>query len=290
MTIPPPAEVPPDDRPLPFWQHVDEIRDRLIRSLAALLVSTAAAYVFRFRLWEWAQRPFLAAMARRAGAAPESLRPFAFTDLAEPFFALMRLSFWAAVFVVSPYLFYQVWTFVRPALRPRERNMAATFVLVTSLCFVSGALFSYFVLFPVLGDLLLEEAVAAGLRANLRPSEYLDLFLYTVVGAGVSFEAPILFYFLARFRLVTSGAMLKYWRQASVAILASSALLTPGDILATTILFGAVLLGLYFISAGVVWLVERGGSGGIRSSISQIMKAREVPQSRSGPFGPPSSG
>lgn len=256
------AEVLPDDRPLPFWQHMGEVRDRLIRSALALLVATAAAYFFRFSLWDWAKRPFIAAMARRLQVPAATLQPFAFTDLAEPFFSLMRLSFWAAVFAVSPYLFYQVWTFVRPALREREKKMASTFVLATSACFISGAVFSYFVLFPILGELLLEEAAKAGLRANLRPTEYLDLFLYTVAGAGISFEAPVLFYFLARFRLVTSRSMLRYWREAVVAILFAAAFLTPGDVIATTILFGVVLLGLYFVSTGVVWLVERSRRGG----------------------------
>lgn len=250
-------EALPQDAPIPFWDHIGEIRDRIVRAAIALFVSTAAAYAFRFRLWEWAKRPLMAAMAAREHVPAESLSPFAFTDLAEPFFALMRLSFWTSVVLVSPYLFYQVWTFVRPALRERERKMAVTFVLVTSLCFMSGAVFSYFVLFPILGDLLLDEAVRAGLRANLRPSEYLDLFIYTVVGTGLSFEAPVLFYFLARFRLVSARAMLMYWREATIAILAVSAFLTPGDVLATTILFGVVLLALYFVSAGVVWLVER---------------------------------
>ena len=254
------AEVLPEDKPLPFWLHVGEIRDRLVRSVLALFLSTSVAYFFRFRLWEWAKRPFLTTLAAREHVSASVLQPFAFTDLAEPFFALMRLSFWAAVFVVSPYLFYQVWAFVRPALRERERKMATTFVLTTTACFISGAVFSYFVLFPILGDLLLSEAVSAGLRANLRPSEYLDLFLYTVVGTGISFEAPVLFYFLARFGLVSSRAMLKYWREATIAILFVSAFLTPGDVVATTILFGVVLLGLYFVSAGVVWFVERSRS------------------------------
>ena len=253
-------EVMPQDAPIPFWDHIGEIRDRIIRSAVALFASTSVAYFFRFQLWDWAKRPLMAAMAAREHVPAESLKPFAFTDLAEPFFAMMRLSFWCSVVLVSPYLFYQVWTFVRPALRERERKMATTFVLVTSLCFISGALFSYYVLFPILSDLLLDEAVSAGLRANLRPSEYLDLFIYTVVGTGVSFEAPVLFYFLARFRLVTARAMLKYWREATIAILFASAFLTPGDVIATTILFGVVLLGLYFVSAGVVWSVERSKS------------------------------
>jgi sec-independent protein translocase protein TatC len=250
-------EVLPQDSPIPFWDHISELRDRLIRSALALLLSTMAAYFFRLRLWDLAKRPLLAAMAAREHMPAASLHPFAFTDLAEPFFALMRLSFWAAVFVVSPYLFYQVWTFVRPALREQERKMAVAFVAVTSLCFMSGAVFSYFMIFPILGDLLLAEAVSAGLRANLRPSEYLDLFIYTVVGTGLSFETPVLFYFLARFRLVSARAMYKHWREATLAILLASSFLTPGDVLATTILFGAVLLTLYFLSAGVVLLVER---------------------------------
>ena len=125
------------------------------------------------------------------------------------------------------------------------------------LCFILGVVFAYYLLFPELADLLLDEALRAGLRANLRPEEYLNLFLYTVVGTGFSFETPVLFYFLARFGMVSSRAMLKYWREATIAILFVSAFLTPGDVIATTILFGVVLLGLYFISAGVVWLVER---------------------------------
>ncbi len=242
-------EVLPEEKRLPLWDHVGELRDRLINSALALFAATACGYFLRFRLWDLAKRPLLR-------TAPGLLSPFAYTDLAEPFFSMMRLSFWASVFVISPYLFYQIWAFVKPALHERERRMAVTFTAVTSACFVAGAVFAYFVAFPVLTGILMDEAVRAGLRPNLRPNEYLNLFLCTVLGTGVSFEAPVLFYFLARFGLVSSRSMLKYWRESMVAILAASAFLTPGDVIATTILFGVVLLGLYFISAGVVWLVE----------------------------------
>lgn len=257
-------EPPPDERFLPFWSHVGELRDRLIRSAAALFLGTAAAYAFRFRLWDWARRPLMASLAARPAFADG--RPFAYTDLAEPFMALLQLSFWTAVFVVSPYLFYQVWAFVKPALRERERRMATTFVAATSGCFLLGAAFAYFFLFGALSDLLLGEAVRAGLRPNLRPSEYLNLLLYTVAGSGISFEAPVLFYFLARFELVGAGAMLKRWREATIAILFAAGFLTPGDVVATMIVFGGVLLALYFVSAGVVWLVERSRRGGRQSS------------------------
>lgn len=249
-------EALPDETDLPFWGHVTELRDRLIRCLIALAVATSAAYYFRFTLWAFARRPLLQAMSSRLGLPPAMIEPFSYTDLAEPFLAFMRLSFWSAAFAISPYLFYQLWAFVRPALRESERALATVFVVTTSACFVAGALFAYFVAFPVLGDLLLDEALKAGLRANLRPNEYLNLFLCTVVGTGISFEAPVLFYFLGRFGLVSSAAMLRYWREATLGILMASAFLTPGDLLATTILFGGVLLALYFVSTLVVKLVE----------------------------------
>ncbi len=250
-------ETLPEDKLLPFWSHIGELRLRIVNCALALFAATSAGYFLRFRLWELAKRPLLRAISARVAASPDLLQPFAYTDLSEPFFSMMRLAFWASVFATSPYLFYQVWAFVRPALHERERRMATIFVTATSVCFIAGAVFAYFIAFPILADVLMDEAVKAGLRPNLRPNEYLNLFLCTVLGTGISFEAPVLFYFLGRFGLVTSRAMLKYWRESTVAILAASAFLTPGDVIATTILFGVILLGLYFVSAGVVLLVER---------------------------------
>jgi sec-independent protein translocase protein TatC len=247
-------EVLPDDKPLPFWEHIGELRDRLVRSAIAIFLGTSVTYLLRFQLWTLATRPLAAAIAVHPALVGGV---FSYTDLAEPFMALMRLSFWSAVFLVSPYIFYQVWIFVKPALREREKNMAGTFIGVTSSCFVLGALFAYFFLFGTLANLLMDEAVKAGMRPNLKPTEYLNLFLYTVVGSGVAFETPVLFYFLARVRMVGSRAMLKYWREATIVILFIAGFMTPGDVVATMIVFGAVLLALYFISAGVVWLVER---------------------------------
>jgi sec-independent protein translocase protein TatC len=247
-------ELLPDDKAVSLWEHIGELRDRLLRSMAAVFLVSMVTYVLRFKLWELATRPlFLAIQARPALGD----HPFAYTDLAEPFMAMMKLSFWTAVFLASPYVFYQVWAFVKPALRAREKNMATTFVVVTSGCFIIGALFAYFFMFGTLANLLMDEAVKAGLRPNLKPTEYLNLFLYTVVGSGVAFEAPVLFYFLARFGMVNSRAMIKYWREATIVILFVSGFCTPGDVVATMIVFGVVLLALYFISVGVVWMVER---------------------------------
>ena len=239
-----------------FWEHLQELRVRIVRSLLIVAVVFAFTYAIRVRLWIWAQKPFLEAMARQTGKAISDLQPFAFTDLTEPFFSMMRLSLWAAAFLATPFLFYQVWAFIRPGLLPKERRLVIPFVVVTSGCFLAGSTFAYFQAFKFLGDILFQEAAAARLRANLHVSDYLDLFISTTLITGVMFELPVLFFFLAKFRIVTALKMLKYWRHATMAILIFSAFFTPGDVVVTTIFFSVVLLGLYFISVAVAWLAE----------------------------------
>jgi sec-independent protein translocase protein TatC len=245
-----------------FWDHLGELRSRLIRCVIILVAGFALTYSFRFRLMTLAQRPFMEVYQAHAISQARSLHqpiptvfePFAYTSLTEPFFSLMRLSLWAAVFLVSPFLFHQVWGFIRPGLYSKERRLVMPFVLVTTGCFLAGAAFAYWNAFKFLGDILFQEALSAGLRTNLHLEDYLDLFIYTVVGTGVMFELPVLIYFLARFRLVTARWMLKYWRHATIVILFVSAFLTPGDVVITTIFFSVVLLGLYFISIVVAWI------------------------------------
>ncbi len=255
---------PPDK--MSFWEHLQELRVRIVRSLLIVLAVFTFTYGFpfgyhdipslRFKLWTWAQLPFLKAMAKQTGKAISELQPFAFTDLTEPFFSMMRLSLWTAGFLAAPFLFYQLWAFIRPGLMPKERRLVVPFVVITSACFIGGAVFAYFQAIGFLGDILFQEAAAAGLRANLHASEYLDLFIWTIVITGVMFELPVLFYFLARFRLVTARWMLKYWRHATLIIVIFSAFFTPGDVIVTAIFFSVLLLGLYFISILVAWLAE----------------------------------
>lgn len=243
-----------------FWEHLQELRVRLVRVLITVIVAFAGTYAYRFKLWYWVQLPFLKAMARQVGRPIAELQPWAFTSLTEPFFSLMRLSLWAAAFVAAPFVFYQIWAFIRPGLYERERKWAIPFVVVTSACFLAGVAFAYFQAFKFLGDILFQEARDAGLRANLHIDDYLDLFISTVLITGVMFELPVLFFFLARFRLVTAKWMLKYWRHATILILVFSAFFTPGDVIVTTIFFSVVLMALYLISVVVAWMAEPRGA------------------------------
>lgn len=247
-------DTPPNQ--MTFWEHLEELRARLVRVILAVVVAFGLTYAFRAKLWYWTALPLQKAILRQTAGQGLGQSPFAFTDPAEPFFSGMRLSLWAAVFLVAPVVFWQVWAFIKPGLMPRERRFAIPFILVTSLCFLGGCAFAYFQAFAFLADILYQEAVMLGLRANIHMGDYLDLFLSTVLLTGVMFELPVLFYFLARLRLVTARWMLKYWRHATVVIVIFSAFFTPGDVVATTVFFSVILLALYFVSVLVAWIAE----------------------------------
>src|SRR5262245_24800901 len=210
-------------------------------------------YYFRSTLWVWVSLPLGKAIERQTPGSPAALSPFGFTDPVEPFLSGVRLALSAAAVIVAPVIFHQLWAFVGPGLLPRERRLAIPFVAVTSVCFLGGCAFAYFQAFAFLADVLYRESVMLGLRANIHMGDYLDLFLWTVLLTGIMFELPVLFFFLARLRIVTAGWMLRYWRHATVIVVIFSAFFTPGDVVATTVFFSVVLLGLYFISIVVVW-------------------------------------
>lgn len=250
------SEAEPDVPRMDLRQHLQELRVRLVRSVIVVVVVFAVTYALRFKLWAWAQKPFMEALARQTHTAVGELHPWAFTDLVEPFISLMRLSLWVACFLAAPFLFYQVWGFIRPGLHPGERRLVVPFVFVTSAMFLGGAVFAYFQAFKFLGDILFQEATHAGLRANLHIDSYLDLFLYTLLTTGIMFEMPVVVFFLAKFRIITASWMLKYWRHSTIGIMLVSAFLTPGDVVATCIFFTVILEVLYFVSVAVAWVVQ----------------------------------
>jgi len=243
-----------------FWDHLQELRSRFIKCALFFAGGFCVTYGFRFRLWEWIQKPltdiFQIQLKLQGKSITEVIEPYSFTSVTEPFFSLLRVSFWAAGFLAAPLIFYQIWAFIRPGLYKNERKMVVPFVLITTLCFLSGAAFAYLFAFKSIAGIMLEEAFKAGLRPNLRIDEYLDIFITVIVGTGVTFEMPVLVYFLARFRLITAKWMLKYWRHATVIILVVSAFITPGDIIVTTAFIALMMLTLYFISVFVAWFAE----------------------------------
>jgi len=232
-----PALMHEDDK-LPFTSHLEELRNRLIRCFIAIAVGFAIAYLFKEKLFDILTRPLIQVM--------EQGDTLIFTGIPEAFFTYLKVSLLAGILLAVPVITYEFWMFVAPGLYQKERRMMLPIVLISSVFFVGGALFGYFIVFPYGFDFLLGFATE-----NLRPlpsmKEYLSFSAKLLIAFGFVFELPLVLTFLARLGLVTVPFLKKNRKYALLLFFVGSALLTPPDVV-TQIMMSVPLMILYEIS------------------------------------------
>jgi sec-independent protein translocase protein TatC len=240
---------PEDDVRMPLTAHLEELRTRIIRALLATVAGGALAWVVIERIVSFLLAP-LAAL--RPG---ESL--IIGTGVTEAFFTKLKVAVIAGIFLASPVIFYQLWRFVAPGLYEREKRVALPFSVAASIFFVSGAAFCYWLVFPVAFSFFLDEFASIGVAAQIRVSEYLSFASRMLLAFGVTFELPVVTFFLARIGLVTHRTLITWWRYAIVVIFIVAAVLTPGPDVASQMMMATPLLILYALSIGIAYLVAR---------------------------------
>ncbi|OGQ93118.1 MAG: twin arginine-targeting protein translocase TatC [Deltaproteobacteria bacterium RIFOXYA12_FULL_61_11] len=234
--------------PQTFLDHLEELRWRLVRSLIAVTVGFLCCFGFAEELFELLMRPVLAVL-------PPAGQQLHFTGLLEPFMVHLHVGVLGGLFVASPYIFHQVWGFVAPGLYHHERRYVVPFVLVSSLCFVGGALFGYLVVFPA-GFRFFLSFTTESLVPVLTMGEYLSLSTKLILVFGLVFETPVIIFTLCGLGIVTPRKLLQSWRYVVVGISIISAVLTPADVL-TMILMAIPLLILYFGSTLITMALLR---------------------------------
>ena len=177
------------------------------------------------------------------------------TTALEPFSLYIKVSLYAAVCLSVPFLLLQIWGFVSPGLYPHERAYVTPFITLSSISFVLGAAFAYYIIFPPAAKYLL--GLGSDFRLLLKASEYFDFIILIMLGMGVVFQMPAVTYVLARIGLVTAGFMVKIWKTALIVILISAALLSPTADIANMLLFAAPMFVLYIISIFVAWIFNK---------------------------------
>jgi sec-independent protein translocase protein TatC len=177
------------------------------------------------------------------------------TTALEPFSLYIKVSLYAAVCVSVPFLLLQIWGFVSPGLYPHERAYVTPFIALSSISFVLGAAFAYYVIFPPAAKYLL--GLGSDFRLLLKANEYFDFIIMIMLGMGVVFQMPAVTYVLARIGLVTAAFMLKIWKTALIVILIASAVLSPTSDIANMLLFAAPMFVLYLISIFVAWIFNK---------------------------------
>lgn len=177
------------------------------------------------------------------------------TTAMEPFSLYLKVSLYAAICVSLPFLLFQIWGFVSPGLYPHERAYVTPFILLSSISFVLGAAFAYYVIFPPAAKYLL--GLGSDFRLLLKADEYFDFIIIVMLGMGVVFQMPAVTYVLARIGLVTAGFLVRIWKTAMIVILISAALLSPTADIPNMMLFAAPMVVLYLVSIFVAWIFNK---------------------------------
>lgn len=227
-----------DPNEMTFLEHLEELRVRLLWILGAAAVGTAVAFFYSKRLVAFLLAP--------GGGKFQYIKP------AEAFIVYLACSFVAGLVLVSPFIFYQLWRFIGPGLKPREKRVALPFIFFTTLCFAAGVAFGYWLLFPAMR--FFRSFQTEDLVANWTLGSYASLALRLVLATGLIFEAPVIVYFLARLGVVSPRTLVAKWQYIIVALLIVAAALTPGPDVFTQVLLAVPLILLYLISIAVAFL------------------------------------
>ncbi|HLG20471.1 MAG TPA: twin-arginine translocase subunit TatC, partial [Bdellovibrionota bacterium] len=175
-----------------FMEHLVELRQRLVKSVIAVCIGFGAAYTFAERLFGFLTIPYNQAYREVFHREAKLVN----TGLIEPFLVYLKVGMMAGVFLASPFIFYQLWQFVAPGLRPQERKHVVPFVLLASLFFIGGALFGYFGVFPIGFKYFLSVAPAGYVDPLIRMDEYYRLAAWMMVVFGLVFEGPLIVLYL----------------------------------------------------------------------------------------------
>lgn len=177
------------------------------------------------------------------------------TTALEPFALYVKVSLYAAVCVSVPFLLLQIWGFVSPGLYPHERAYVTPFIALSSISFVLGAAFAYYVIFPPAAKYLL--GLGSDFRLLLKADDYFDFIIIVMMGMGIVFQMPAITYVLARIGLVTAGFLVRIWKTSLVVILIAAAVLSPTNDIPNMLLFAAPMLVLYIVSIFIAWIFNK---------------------------------
>lgn len=250
---------------LTFWEHLEELRHVLFRIAVAVAFLMLVAFFFKEELFAIVLAPkntdffIYRFFCRLADAvAIPSLCPEAFyvkiinTQLAAQFITHMSVSLYAGLLLASPYVIYQLFRFVSPALYENEKKYSTRVVGWGYFLFVMGVLLNYFLIFPLTFRFLATYQVSLEVENTIALSSYMDTLMMMSLMMGIVFEIPILCWLFAKLGFLTAGFMKRYRRHAMVIILVVGAIITPTSDVFTLLMVSVPMYVLYETSIGIV--------------------------------------
>lgn len=255
-----------------FFDHLDVLRGHLIRAAIAIVVFTVLAWSFYEWIFDevimapgrtdfWTYRMMCAAVDKFNLSPDFCVKVLHFniinTELGGQFTLQLNSSLMIGVILGVPYLLYEVWRFVKPALLENERKSASGFVFWASVLFVVGLLFGYYIIAPLSINFLANYEVSSIINNQITISSYFSVVATLTLGAAITFELPIVIYILSKLGIMTPQFMRSSRRYATVIILIVAAVVTPTPDLVTMLTVSLPLFLLYEASIYVSAVVER---------------------------------
>jgi sec-independent protein translocase protein TatC len=234
------------DSYLTFTEHLEELRSCLLRALAAVIVASLACYFFADAIFG-----FMVAPLKQILPPGQNLIG---TSVTEAFFTEIKVSLLAGVLFSSPFIFYEIWRFIRPGLIGNEGRLVIPFVLCATLFFLGGAYFCYRIVLPVAFSYFIEQYGSLGVTPAIRLGEYFTFFFRMVLAFGITFELPIITFVLVRLGVWDHRFMRRSFRYAVIVIFILAAFLTPTPDIINQLLLALPMLLLYILSIGVAYI------------------------------------
>lgn len=258
------------DTEMTFLEHLEALRWHLIRAVAAVGVFTTVAFVFagfifkyiifaptKADFWTYRQLCYLGKLWDAKSLCIEKLNfQIQSTALTGQFMMYITACFVIGIIVAFPYIFWEIWRFVKPGLYKKERNAANGAVFWVSLLFSTGVLFGFYVVAPLSINFLSNFTIDPSIKNDINIVSYVSTLTSLVLGCALLFQLPVFVFFFAKIGILTPKFMRTYRRHAIVLILIIAGVITPPDIF-SQVLISLPLLLLYEISIGIAKRVEK---------------------------------
>lgn len=259
-----------DSNQMSFLEHLEELRWKIVKSVLAILVFAVLAFIFKGIVFDqiilapkepgFITYRAMCAMSRFLGMGDALCVTSSFTlqniSMSGQFTSHIVVSILAGIVVAFPFVFYQIWSFIAPGLKDQEQKSASGVVFFTTLLFILGIGFGYFVIAPLSVQFLGNYTVSDLVKNSITLNSFITTVTTTTLASGIVFQLPMVIYFLAKLGLVTPETLKAYRKHAIVGVLILSAVITPPDI-TSQILVSLPLLLLYEISIHIARIVVK---------------------------------
>jgi sec-independent protein translocase protein TatC len=234
-----------------LFQHLEEFRKCIIRSLAAVAIGFGVCWYFaQDKIYPIIEKPILVVF-KKYNIDPH----LSYLSPTDPFNLYLKVGLMAGIFLASPVILYQVWSFISPGLYRHEKRFVVPFLLLSVGLFLAGGYFGYRIIFPVAMDFLI-GSYGSAFRANITIDAYTKLFLTIILGLAIIFEMPIVLGFAGLMGVVNAKFLFKHIRGAVLICVTAAAILSPTTDIMNLTIYAAPMVLLYIGSIGLVWLVH----------------------------------